>query len=100
MKKGEYGCRCECCIYWRRHIHRVAGNRDREVKKYESIASHHRTQSASKDKKMGILLESLWALQTKERRQRAEIAGIKEELRNLKQKPSLFKRLLGGLYID
>lgn len=26
--KNESSCRCNCCIYWRRHVHRVAANRD------------------------------------------------------------------------
>ncbi len=26
--KGSFKCRCECCIYWRRHVHRVSANAD------------------------------------------------------------------------
>lgn len=94
MKRGEYGCRCECCVYWRRHTHRVAGNRDREARKHEVSANYHRAVSESKGEQVRLHSERLSALKTKERRQRAEIAGLKEELRR-SQRPSLLKRLLG-----
>lgn len=29
MTKGDPDCRCECCVYWRRHVHRVAANGER-----------------------------------------------------------------------
>ena len=31
--KGEFNCRCACCVYWRRHVHRVAANKDKEISK-------------------------------------------------------------------
>ena len=30
--KGDPDCKCECCIYWRRHIHRVVLNKDGAIK--------------------------------------------------------------------
>jgi len=29
MKKAGFGCDCDCCKYWRRHVHRVASNEQR-----------------------------------------------------------------------
>ncbi len=33
IPKGQTNCRCECCVYWRRHVQRIGRNKDRVISK-------------------------------------------------------------------
>jgi len=45
IHNDEWGCKCRCCIYWRRHIHRVGANKDRIISKKLKDIKHWKEKS-------------------------------------------------------
>ena len=43
--KGDYHCRCECCSYWRRRVHRVAADADKRTGRVRKQLSEARFQA-------------------------------------------------------
>lgn len=87
-------CRCECCIYWRRHVHRVASNRERITSK--ALKELEWTKSKlynSKYETMSTMATCDDKIKTI-RMLRMKIGDLKMEILNMK-KPSILKRIFG-----
>lgn len=88
--KGNFNCRCDCCVYWRRHSHRLAANRERATSKVKDVLNW------TKDK-LWRAEQSLEDIKNKRRNNertirllRAEMAGLKAENRDLNKRLAKF----------
>lgn len=81
--KGDFDCRCNCCAYWRRRMHKIAANGDKEKSKVLARLKRLARVVCYKDCRFNSLSVQYRALSKK-----------LHELEN-KNKPGILSRMLG-----
>lgn len=84
MVKGDYDCICDCCVHWRRHVHKVAAKRDKVTGRVQSTLEWT-TKTLNKKKDEAIELRFLVG------EQRKQIQRLQEV-----KKPGIFSWIFGG----
>lgn len=89
MVKGDYDCICDCCIYWRRHIHRVAANRDKAAGQARSGRDWYKTMYEGQSKTIRCLYDRI-------RDQDSRISKLQKELEGRSVIAKMFNWIFGG----